>query len=118
VVTSLALSLALLAAAAPGSTPEVLLASARVERAPREVVVRVVVSLPAEQALDRRYRTTLRYRCGAAAWQVALRTSAGRAPATLHWRYPARLMGRRCALEVRVAGPAGTAARSAGSVRL
>jgi hypothetical protein len=80
--------------------------------------VRVVVSLPAQGALKPRYRTTLRYRCASGPWQVALRTAAGRASATLRWRYPARLVGSRCALEVRVGGPAGTAARSAGSVRL
>jgi hypothetical protein len=117
VVSSFALPLALLAAAAPGSAPEVLLATARVERAPRQVVVRTVVSLPASRALERRYRTTLRYRCGGT-WQLALRTATGQASATLYWRYPARLAGRRCALEVRVAGPGGSAARSAGTVRL
>jgi len=117
VVPLLALPLAILAAAAPTPPPEVLVATARVDRAPRQVVVRIVVSLPAKDALDRRYRTTLRYRC-AGTWQVALRTDTGRASATLHWRYPARLAGRRCALEVRVAGPGGSAARSAGTVRL
>jgi hypothetical protein len=113
----LALPLALLAAAVPTTAPEVLLATARVERSPRQVVVRMVVSLPAKDALDRRYRTTLRYRC-ADTWQVALRTGAGRASTTLYWRYPARLTGRRCALGVRVAGPGGSASRAAGTVRL
>jgi hypothetical protein len=114
---ALALPLVLLAAIAPGQPPEVLMASAQVERSARRVVVRTVVSVPAEQAFDRGYRTTLRYRCGAT-WAVALRIGAARASTTLRWHYPARLAGRTCALQVRLAGRGGVTARSAGTVLL
>jgi hypothetical protein len=119
-VAALAVPLALLALASGGSTPpDILLATATVDRRARTVQVRAVLSTSAEHALDRAHRTTLRYRCGtAAAWQVAIRSARGQAATTVRWRYPERLAGRRCTLALRVDGPDGSATEPSGAVRL
>ncbi len=113
----LAVPLALFAAATAGP-PEIMLATATVDRRARVIVVRTVVAAPAARALARRYRTTLRYRCGQTGWRVGQRSRPGAAADTLRWRYPARLTGRRCRLVLRVLGPEGTATRVLGTRRL
>jgi hypothetical protein len=82
------------------------------------VVVRSVVAAPARRALARRYRATLRYRCGRDGWRVGARTRPGTAADTVRWRSPRGLAGRRCSLVLRVQGPEGTATRPLGTRRL
>lgn len=117
---ALAVPFALLALASGGSTtPDILLATATVDRRARTVQVRAVVSTSAERALDRAHRTTLRYRCGAQrTWLVAVRGPRGQAAGTIRWQYPPRLAGRRCTLALRVDGPDGSATATIGAVRL
>jgi hypothetical protein len=119
-VALLAVPLALLALTPGGSTPpDILLATATVDRRARTVQVRAVVSTSAERALDRAHRTTLRYRCGSErTWLVAVRGPRAQAGTTLRWRYPARLAGRRCSLAVQVEGPEGSATETIGPFRL
>ncbi len=116
----LAVPLALLALSSGGSTPpDILLATATVDRRARTVQVRAVVSTSAEHALDRAHRTTLRYRCGTErTWLVAVRGPRSQAGGTVRWRYPQRLAGRRCTLALRVDGPDGSATETIGPVRL
>jgi hypothetical protein len=120
IVALLAVPLALLALTPGGSTPpDILLATATVDRRARTVQVRAVVSTSAERALDRAHRTTLRYRCGSErTWQLAVRGPRAEAGTTLRWRYGARLAGRRCSLAVQVEGPEGSATETIGPFRL
>ena len=89
-------------AASAGRPVAVLAADVVVDRAAHVARASTVVVDDANQVLDRRYRTTLRYRCGAR-WLTARRISRGPASATITWRYPARLAGRRCSFRIVVA---------------
>jgi hypothetical protein len=91
-----ALLLCVLAPAASAGRPvTVLAADVVVNRHTHVARASAIVADDANQVLDRRYRTTLRYRCGRT-WVTAKRISRGPASATISWRYPRRLSGRRC----------------------
>jgi hypothetical protein len=60
-----------------------------------------VVVDDADQILDRRYATTLLYRCGSSTkWLTAKRIARGPASATVTWRYPKRLARRKCSFRI------------------
>jgi hypothetical protein len=77
----------------------VLAADVVVDRRAHIARASTVVVDDANQVLDRSYRTTLRYRCGTT-WLTAKRISRGPASATIAWRYPKRLAGRRCSFRI------------------
>ena len=82
-------------ALASGRPVTVLTSDVVVDRHAHVARASAVVSDDATQLLDRRYRTTLRYRCGGS-WRTAKRILRGPASATISWRYPKRLARRRC----------------------
>jgi len=60
-----------------------------------------VVVDDADQILDRRYATTLLYRCGSSTkWLTAKRIARGPASATVTWRYSRRLARRKCSFRI------------------
>jgi hypothetical protein len=85
-----------LAPSALAAPVTVLTADVTVNRHTHVLRASAIVSDDAGQVLERRYRTTLRYRCGSGAWATAKRILRGPASATITWRYPRRLRGRRC----------------------
>src|SRR5436305_12402427 len=94
----------LLCALAPtalaGSPVTVLAAAVSVDRHAHVARASAIVADDANQVLDRSYRTTLRYRCGSGTWATAKRITRGPASATITWRYPRRLRGRRCEFRI------------------
>jgi len=93
-----------LASPAAASRPvTVLTADVVVNRHTHVVRASAIVADDASQVLDRRYRTVLRYRCGQGSWLTAKRIARGPASATINWRYPRRLSGRRCDFRIVVA---------------
>jgi len=85
-----------LAPSAVAAPVAVLTADVTVNRHTHVARASAIVSDDASQVLDRRYRTVLRYRCGRGSWLTAKRIARGPASATISWRYPRRLSGRRC----------------------
>jgi hypothetical protein len=86
-------------AAVAGQPVSVLAADVVVDRQAHVATASTIVVDDASQVLDRKYRTTLRYRCGAQ-WLTARRIARGPASATITWRYPRRLAGRRCSFRI------------------
>ena len=84
-----------------GRPVAVMAADVVVDRPAHVVTASTIVVDDASQVLDRRYRTTLRYRCGDR-WLTARRIARGPASATITWRYPKRLAGKRCSFRVMV----------------
>ena len=101
-----------LVAPAPTRAPLVAAAAFEVVRPRRTVRVATVVVDDGRRILTRRYRTELRYRCGAAPWRVAVRTRPGRASVRLAWRYGTTARGRDCLLQVVVRRADGAVAAS------
>src|SRR3954451_16586662 len=98
------LALLVLAPVASAGRPvAVMAADVVVNRHAHTVTASTIVIDDANQVLDRRYRTTLRYRC-ADRWLTARRIVRGPASATVTWRYPKRLAGKRCSFRIIVAG--------------
>ena len=100
----------LLCALAPtalaGRPVTVLTADVAVNRHTHVARASAIVADDASQVLDRRYRTTLRYRCGSGSWATAKRITRGPASAIITWRYPRRLRGRRCDFRIGSGGVA------------
>ena len=88
--------------ASAGRPVAVMAANVAVDRHAHTVTASTIVVDDANQVLDRRYRTTLRYRCGDQ-WLTARRIARGPASATITWRYPKRLAGKRCSFRIIVA---------------
>jgi hypothetical protein len=88
--------------ASAGRPVAVMAADVVVNRHAHVVTASTIVVDDANQVLDRRYRTTLRYRCGAR-WLTARRIARGPASATVTWRYPRRLAGKLCEFRIVVA---------------
>jgi hypothetical protein len=86
-------------AASAGRPVAILAADVVVDRHAHVARASTIVVDDATQVLDRRYRTTLRYRCGDQ-WLTARRIARGPASAAIRWRYPARLAGRRCSFQI------------------
>ena len=85
--------------ASAGRPVSVMAADVLVDRHAHVVRASSIVVDDANQILDRRYRTTLRYRCGTQ-WLMARRVARGPASATITWRYPKRLAGRSCSFRI------------------
>jgi hypothetical protein len=85
--------------ASAGRPVAILAADIVVDRHAHMARASTIVVDDASQVLDRRYRTTLRYRC-ADRWLTARRIARGPASATITWRYPARLAGKRCSFRI------------------
>jgi hypothetical protein len=113
----LALALTTLAAAAAPAAadrpPRFVAVDLRVDRAAHRVHLATIVEDDAGQVLQRRYRTTLRYRCGTGRWHVAARTPPAPASIALRWRYGRALGGRTCRFRATVARRGGGSASSA-----
>jgi hypothetical protein len=94
------LALCVLAPAASAGRPVGMLAAdVVVDRHAHVARASSVVVDDADQILDRRYSTTLLYRCGTR-WLTAKRIVRGPASATIAWRYPRRLARRRCSFRI------------------
>jgi hypothetical protein len=109
-------ALLLLAGAAPASAdrpPRFAAIDLRVDRHAHAVHLTTVVEDDAAQVLEKRYRTTLRYRC-TGGWHVAVRTGETTASVELAWRYRRRVGGKTCSFRVTVArrGGASTTSKS------
>jgi hypothetical protein len=85
--------------ASAGRPVAVLAADVVIDRHAHIARASTVVVDDASEVLDRSYRTTLRYRCGRT-WLTAKRIARGPASATIAWRYPKRLAGRRCSFRI------------------
>ncbi len=88
--------------ASAGRPVTVMAADVVVDRHAHVARASTIVADDASQVLDRLYRTTLRYRCGAR-WLTARTITRGPASATITWRYPKRLAGRSCSFRIVVA---------------
>jgi hypothetical protein len=106
-VRALAIALTAVAVAAPAAAadapPRFAAVTLRVHAAQHRADLTTIVEDDPGQILDRAYRTTLYYRCGAArTWKVAVRSGRTGASVALVFRYAASLHGQRCAFRARV----------------
>jgi hypothetical protein len=95
------LALCVFAPAASAGTPVTMMAAdVVVNRHAHVARASSVVMDDANQILDRRYNTTLQYRCGGTKWLTAKRVVRGPASATITWRYSTRLARRKCSFRI------------------
>lgn len=87
-------------AAAAGRPVAMVAADVVVDRHAHVARASSVIVDDADQILDRRYSTTLLYRCGGSTWLTAKRIARGPASATITWRYPKRLARRKCSFRI------------------
>ena len=88
-------------AASAGRPVAIMAADVVVDRHAHVARASSVVVDDADQILDRRYSTTLQYRCGSSTrWLTAKRIARGPASATITWRYSTRLARRRCSFRI------------------
>jgi hypothetical protein len=106
------LVLAAVPAAATVAPPHLIAVDVRVTTAQRVVEAQTIVADPAGYVLQRRYQTTLMYRC-ARHWQLAARTGVTIASTALDWHYPNSLRGHRCDFRLTVRRVGGGQAVSA-----